>query len=430
MGLWLAVAASTGLILACNAIAGVGDVTLQQKDSQDGGDDPGSSGDPGSSSSSGTNPGGGDAAPPAVSLSLAVGSTHTCVARGDGRVLCWGQNAYSELSKDETTLAKSDNVVVVDGVANVAKVCAGDEFTCALTKDGIVSCWGQGTDGQLGSGVTTRSLIGPARVSGLTGVTDISCGRSFACAVATGGTISCWGDNRWGQLGDKTMNQSNVPVAVKGVTNATKVSAGFYHTCAVLNGGGLVCWGANDKGQCGNGRTATQELDPQTVPGIANVQEVALGSDFTCARSGNQTVTCFGKNDYGQIGNGTNSTDGVTAPTAVAGLSDPAFMSAGQNHICVVRVSGKVSCWGDASAGQLGAGLDASDGGAVPPQTRPNTVISLMTAARVGAGDTHSCAATSTGEVYCWGTNTYGQLGDGTEAAKFIPQLVKGFTKN
>jgi len=168
-------------------------------------------------------------------------------------------------------------------------------------------------------------------------------------------------------------------------------------------------------GQAGSGN-----LGPGIVTGIANVDDVSLGSDFSCVRAGS-VLSCFGRNDFAQLGNGTTGTSSAT-PTVVMGISDPATLGAGARHACSVRRTGRVSCWGESANGALGAG--SLDGGA--PSPIPVSVQSLTNVAQIGGGEVHTCALTTNNEVYCWGKAAYGELGDGSTATKtaFIPSRV------
>jgi alpha-tubulin suppressor-like RCC1 family protein len=164
------------------------------------------------------------------------------------------------------TMAPTTPVPVLTGATAIS---AGHDFACAILSGGTVECWGDNGEGQLGNGMTitgswmTYSTT-PVAVSGLTGATAISAGFDFACALLSGGTIECWGDNSDGKLGDGTTTSSSTPVAVLGLTGATTISAGYRSACALLSGGTVACWGYNAYGQLGNG-TTTDSSTPVSV---------------------------------------------------------------------------------------------------------------------------------------------------------------------
>jgi alpha-tubulin suppressor-like RCC1 family protein len=198
---------------------------------------------------------------------VATGGYHTCAMLSDGSIQCWGNNSYGQLGNDTTT--SSSVPVTVSGITNAVAVAAGYDHTCALLSDGSVQCWGVNGDGQLGNDTTgmcsaaSCSAI-PVTVSGVTNASGVAAGGSYSCALLSGGSVQCWGNNGDGQLGNGTTTSSYVPVTVSGVTNATAVSASD-HTCAVLSGGSVQCWGRN--GGLGNG-SMTDSTVPVTVTGF------------------------------------------------------------------------------------------------------------------------------------------------------------------
>ncbi|GAA1307964.1 RCC1 domain-containing protein [Planotetraspora silvatica] len=225
--------------------------------------------------------------------------------------------------------------------------------------------------------------------------------------------VKSWGDNPFGQLGDATATDRHTPVTAAGVTAAevTAVSGGFNHSLALLANGTIEAWGHNADGQLGDG-TTTDHPTSGTVAGLLSVRSIAAGDDFSLARLGDGTVQAWGDNDFGQLGNGTVGPDNPL-PAPVTGLSGVVAIAAGQDHGLALLANGTVKAWGSNSTGQLGNG---SVGGNSPV---PVTVLGvggvgvLSNVKAIAAGDNSSIALLNDGTVRTWGRNTEGELGNG-----------------
>jgi len=303
-------------------------------------------------------------------------------------------------------------------LVSAVSVAGGWNHTCAVTDAGGVKCWGQNTYGQLGDGTTVDRLT-PMDVTGLQNdVIAVRAGYGHTCALTGGGSIKCWGANSDGQLGDGTNIARLTPVTVKGFENgATALTLGFEHTCAITSAGGVRCWGRNDQGQIGDGTISYGGRGPVDVIGLdGNATALAAGVWHTCAVDGG-VAKCWGENSHGQLGDGTR--DNRATPTIVSGLS-PGIVSlgAGSYHTCAVTQSGGAKCWGDNSMGQLGTG------GGETARPLPGDVIGLVSGVSlVTSGADHTCAIDSGGGVKCWGGNRDGQLGVGSEVSYSLTPL-------
>jgi alpha-tubulin suppressor-like RCC1 family protein len=338
---------------------------------------------------------------------LSAGSGHTCSVASDGGAWCWGFNDRGQLG-DGTTTNRLTPVAVSGLSSGVTTIAAGSSHSCALTTAGAVLCWGLNNRGQLGDGTTTNRLT-PVPVSGLSsGVAAISVGNSTSCALTGARVVLCWGDNFFGQIGDGTTINRLTPVPVSGLSSGVAaISLGSFHSCAVTTAGAVRCWGVNSNGQLGDG-TTTNRPTPVPVSGLSSGFAAVSGfGENSCARSDVGAVRCWGDNAFGQIGDG--STIDRLTPVTVATLSSGVVaVATGGGHSCAVTTAGAVRCWGKNTFGQIGDGstIDRFTPVAVPSLSSGVAAISL--------GNIHSCALTTAGAVRCWGGNGEGQLGDGT----------------
>ena len=321
-----------------------------------------------------------------------------------------------------------------------------------MTSTGGVKCWGGNRFGQLGDGSNgnqaTRTR--PVDVVGLgSGVVAVSAGLSFtfvghSCALTEVGGVKCWGYNGDGQLGNQTLDDSDVPVDVFGLqSGVAAIATGAASSCAMLSSdGSVVCWGYNLHGQLGDDRWNC--LEQCSVPvsvcasgatgpcteSFSNILRdsvgLAVGGLSACARveaapvlAGLFTIVqtgakCWGHNGRGQVGDG--STTQRDTPVDVEGLAVGGVgeVSSGLSHSCAVMTNGTVQCWGIAARGRLGNGTTGQDNfSSIPVIVCSDQACSssLTDIVHVVAGDEHTCAVTSAGTVKCWGANGRGQLG-------------------
>jgi alpha-tubulin suppressor-like RCC1 family protein len=335
--------------------------------------------------------------------SIAAGNGVTCIAYQSGAMKCWGANAYGELGN--TTPMTSSAPVSVLNVSTATAIAASFGYSCAALQGGNVKCWGEGRFGQLGT-------------ANLNNAVSVAAHYEHTCAVLTNQKILCWGNNDWFQLGAGAVLGGENPVSVYGINNARSVATGYYHTCAVLADGKIKCWGGNGTWVLGAGPNITSGRDPVEVGGITTAISIAAGLGHTCAVLADDSLRCWGGNDQGQLGN-ESVPNGTAVPVTVSGLGAVSSVSAGQTHTCVVLKGGTVSCWGDNAHGELGND-DIAD------STVPVSVLNLDHVVQVACGSTHTCALRENGEVWCWGDNEARQLGDGTVKRSRIPVQVQG----
>jgi len=252
-------------------------------------------------------------------------------------------------------------------------ISAGRFYTCAVLETSELKCWGTNYYGQLATGDYTYSAVPVSAcaeagcAAHLSGVASVATERYHACAVTKAGALLCWGDNASGELGTGTNVATNLPVSVCAgspgcvdhLFGVAAVSLGLHHACALMKVGTVKCWGDNAFGQLGNG-TLTPSDVPVDVRGLASgVVAISVGQDYGCALTKAGHVKCWGDNAFGELGNGTITGSrvpvDVCADASCAGnLSGLAAITAGANHVCAVMEAGGIKCWGRNVSGQLG----------------------------------------------------------------------------
>jgi len=305
------------------------------------------------------------------------------------------------------------------GPPGAVSVDGENNFNLAVMGDGTVMAWGTGTSGQLGDG-TAKSSAAPVQVQGLANVTQTAGGNSDAAALEGNGSVWTWGNNADGQLGIGSTNHSTVPVQVGLPGPACAVNAGGDHDYALLCDGTVWAWGSGLDGQLGDGSTANQ-LTPVQVPGLPGVTAITSGNLFGLAQTSLGTVYGWGSGRFGQLCDG--STRNVRTPVLIPSLAGAAEVSAGGNiprdgHTLALTAAGTVEACGDNADGQLG---DGTPGGF---STSPQPVSGLSGVTSVSAGGAHSMALDAAGEVWAWGANEQGQVGDGSTADSDVPVPV------
>ncbi len=352
-----------------------------------------------------------------TATAITAGGYHTCALLSTENVKCWGQNAYGALGNGSTT--NTDVPVAVTGLTGVNAIAAGEyHHTCAQLNTGTVECWGWNLWGQLGNGTTTNSDV-PVAVTGLSGVTAVSAGNGHSCALLSTETVTCWGLNSNEQLGNVSVTNSSVPVAVAGkLDGMTAIAAGSFDNCALLSTETVACWGDGSFGDLGGGNgTSTDAPVPVAVKNLSGVTAIAAGGYDVCGLLTTGRVKCWGDNRYGALGDG--STGGYTTPVLVKDLSGVTAVAVGYEHTCALLTTKTVKCWGDNSNGQLGNGTTTNS-------DVPVAVKGLSGVTAISAGYEHTCALLTTGSVKCWGWNADGQLGNGTRTDSSIAVAVKG----
>jgi len=348
--------------------------------------------------------------------SVSAGQSHTCGVTANG-IMCWGLNGHGQLG-DDTVVDRNRPAYVHNIGEGEYEISAGGAHTCMKSGADSAWCWGANGEGQLGVGSTTESHV-PQELTGWFRVVIVSTGGTHTCAIADEGTPTspyCWGSNSHRQVGidGEAYYASPQPVSGTPTWNMRLIAAGGTHACGISTGGELLCWGGNEFGQLGTGTTEDTETPSVVDLGGTTVLTATAGGGHTCAHRMDGVVQCWGRNDRGQLGNGT--TTGSSIPVAVAELPGAvAAVSAGGEHTCALMASNAVYCWGRNSEGQLGNAAWEDSSRAVLVTGLERSVV------RVSAGGAHTCALMDTGAIMCWGDNEFGQLGDGTNNSSSLP---------
>ena len=413
-------------------------------------------------------------------ISLDPGGSFGCARSNQGHIKCWGQNANGQLGHGNTSTASDGPNEMGENLAftpigsnsTAIEISVGTYHACALLDDGSVKCWGRNAEGAIGTGSSgsigdQASEMGDnlATIDLGTGATatSITTGSYHSCAILDNGSVKCWGDNGYGQLGIGStydmgdgadeMGDNLATVDLGTGRTAIQIEAGSYHTCAILDSGVMKCWGMNSYGQLGLGHTENVgrgvDLDGNSVvciPGLetaTNLREcdsvmgdglsavdlgegrtaaaMALGHYHTCAILDNGSVRCWGLNTNGRTGLGTSTGSqgdsagemGDELPTVDLGSGrTAASISAGYSHTCVLLDNLSVACWGDNSRGQLGIGsTDAVDTAEEMGSGLMTAILPTTRSISIESGNYHSCAVIDDGTVRCWGEEATGRLG-------------------
>lgn len=370
-------------------------------------------------------------------VAVATAADHSCLRRSNGEVRCFG---YAHVGRLGNGLGFGRVVPVPIRISSlpapVDRLAAGGLYnanhlyghSCARTVEGAAWCWGSNYQSQLGDGIGYQlgdtERLGPTPVAGYSsGTADVGAGFAHSCLLTTAGAVKCSGDNEYGQIGDNSSSDRVSPQDVVGAsTQITQFSAGATHSCARTSSGGVRCWGRNNRGQIGDGTAIDRRVATNVAGMLSGMAQVSAGGSHSCAVTTAGAVRCWGDNTYGQLGDG-----GVTSqptPVAVSGLaSGVASVQCGEAHSCARLSNGAVKCWGYNEFGQIGDG-------SITNALVPIDVVGLGagSTAQLSTGGGHTCARTTAGALLCWGANNDGQLGDGTTGNRAVPTPVSGMS--
>lgn len=301
---------------------------------------------------------------------VSAGEDHTCAVKSpEGTVWCWGSNQGLQLG---VYGAKEPGPVEVPMATPkdepAIAVAAGLFHSCALGAWGA-RCWGVCSAGQLGSSATCPdklNVLPPTEVAWKADMLEIGVGLAHTCAMPSVGRLRCWGNNAQGQL-TGTLGQ-NEPLPIETPLTAQHLAVGAGHTCALMDGK-VACWGNNEQGQLGS--PGPPSAKPKPVGLEADAKALGAGYAHNCAILADGRISCWGSNLYGQLGPNAEAGVAPSAPVIVE-LGEPADkISCGREHTCAVAESGRAYCWGRNDYGQLGNG----DSGSTEANATPDPAI-------------------------------------------------------
>lgn len=279
---------------------------------------------------------------------LSGGTFSACARLDNGSVQCWGNNGYGELGNGKTG-ASSRASVQVTLLGGVKTIAAHGHNVCAALTDGTARCWGNNAGAALGDGTTTNRPT-PVGVQGLRGVASLHGSEETPCAILDDGSARCWGKNDYSQIGDGTNVDRPEPTKVGSLSGVLQLSG---RGCALMSGAGVQCWGA--AGLAGTGTAVTARMLPQPIQGATTATQLVAGAAHHCARLADGTVQCWGLNNYGQLGSG--STKDPTTPVQVRDLAKVTAVFSGRGFTSFALLSdGTVQGWGRNDYGQVGDG--------------------------------------------------------------------------
>jgi alpha-tubulin suppressor-like RCC1 family protein len=328
----------------------------------------------------------------------------SAVVKRDGTLWTWGNNAADRLNFDGGfTGSRPSPEKIMDGVVSVS---VGSRFTLAINTDGTLWAW---EANRFGEGTTMR--LSPVKI--MDDVISVSTKSGHAMAIKTDGSLWVWGSNDRGQIGDGSINvwdgnrlvENNYRSSpVKIMDNVASISAGYLHSMAVKNDGSLWAWGLNNHGQLGDG-TMTSRLSPVKI--MDNVASVSAGFFYTFAIKTDGTLWAWGSGNMLGDGNWENRLSPVKIMDNVASVSAGGNIRDG-GHSAAIKTDGTLWAWGSNSHGQIGngSGGDYAD-------RRPSPVKIMDNVASVSAGGNHTIAVKHDGSLWAWGDNKFGQIGDG-----------------
>jgi alpha-tubulin suppressor-like RCC1 family protein len=369
---------------------------------------------------------------------LTLGFYHTCGLSQDARVFCWGDNRQGQLgnnSKLEKLIPSEVDTRNLNPEERFTKITSGSFHTCGLTNLNNVFCWGGDNLGNLGIGTYQDRYVPTAldtrNIPRDEHITQLSSGSNHSCAITSKGKTFCWGNNYHGQLKFFREEMSNVPVytyspVLSYAKKFVALSSGGFHTCGVTTEKEIFCWGDNEFGQLGRkilsparGQYGRVTAGPNTFNAGEEITMLA-GGTHTCGYSNSGIPFCWGENYYGQLGDNSKTSNPNPTKVDLRNLTEGerfTSLSTKYDYNCGLTNIGKAYCWGRNSYGQLGDGSKIDKSIPTPIDTKKLASEERFTA--LFPGIYHTCGITNQGNTFCWGKNNFGQHGKNSKSNSY-----------
>ena len=369
-----------------------------------------------------------------------------CVLDDLGKVYCRGSNHNATLgtgtdvvtSCDQTETAQNNSVKD----EKFSEVVTREQVTCGITEDRDLYCWGKYAGSHNSDHYPDNYLVpvalGDEYLQVAQNIKKVSIGNSHSCYLDDSDDVYCWGDNSKGSLGNSTYDDSQKPVLVDALDDikVTDISVGSDHSCALDSKGRVYCWGSNSYGQLGTGDLDDSsfpiEIDLSGVLYGKKIFSLKSGDNYVCVLSESGSVYCWGHNNKGQLGNGTIEDSSVPVKIDDSGVLAGKVVESFDvfsGHVCVVDTEGSVYCWGSNSSGQLGNGT--IENSSVPVKALVGDIDTVRTVT-VSVGWMHTCSIDEFSNIYCWGLlkvgekDVYGKEDEEDDVALFPVEMDKG----
>ncbi len=355
---------------------------------------------------------------------MAIGARHACVLLSDSSIRCWGDNDFGQIG--DGTWESKGSPITIQGFDNqdpIISISAGIAITCAVTSSGKVYCWGSNSLGAVGDGTVYGLYEKPVKIDPLLNVTEIIYLPYAYCAKYNDGHIGCWGDNEWGIIGDGSTEDRSIRTIYHHSNSyfggsIVDIQSRDFRVCVLIDDVSIWCWeGERNRGAL-----------PEKLPHYGSTRfatSFAVGNDFICAVQDNGEVSCSGYGHYGAIGDGNWDDRENPTTTEEFGNNNPAIdISTSGSTLCALTENSEVWCWGYNAGGELGdesTDWARNSPGKIPFFDNLDPVVNIES-----SGYGNFCVLIENGDVYCWGSNYDASLGDGTRNESNVPVKVIG----
>ncbi len=335
-------------------------------------------------------------------------SYSACVLDSYGYAYCWGLNQYKQLGKFTDAIDVLAPVPLVTDI-RFSKITLSSRHSCGLDLEGQAYCWGSNYNGELGIGdkaVLYKDI--PTKVFSDVFFKDIASGYHYSCGLDKEGKVYCWGNNESGQLGNDNIKDIQwIPKPVQTNLRFTTISTGGNHVCGIASDTYLYCWGSNQHGELGVGYQNEYEIYPVKVDTDIKFSKISMGNSYSCGIDNHSKAYCWGNNINRALGN--DEKGGWEELNPVQVLTDKLFQSlvAGNDHTCGITLSNEIYCWGNNDLGQIGN----DELHVTAPRPVPTTISGAFM--QISSGVSFACVRYDNDEISCWGSNLMGELGDG-----------------